>query len=265
VRVDCQRPGHSILGHNRSRHNSGNAPAHPEIARPLRYYDALVVLSATVAVCCNVLALKVTRVGPVTFGVAVVFFPIPYIVGGILTEVYGFRRARRGIWLSFGAMLLAALMSWVVLAVPPAPGDYSHQIDGHYQAVFGTTPRIFLASLFAFLVGDFLNSAVLARWKAIDGGRAVWKRVLVSAAVGQAVDSLLFYPLAFAGVWPWELIGTILATHYGLKVGIELAALPVTCKLAALLKRAEGPGSDDRQTTFNSFGFASGAPGTREA
>ena len=137
----------------------------------LRYYDALTVLATTVAVCTNMLALKVTRIGPLTFGAAVVFFPITYILGDVLTEVYGFQRARRAIWMSFGAMLFAAMMSWTVLAMPAAPERL--EIQRHYEAVFGSTPRIFAASLLAFLVGDFLNSIVLARRKVIDQGRNV--------------------------------------------------------------------------------------------
>src|SRR5262249_42281243 len=114
----------------------------------LRYYDALTVLAATVAVCTNMLALKVTRIGPLTFGAAVVFFPITYILGDVLIEVYGFQRARRVIWLSFGAMLFAAVMSWIVLAMPAAPEKL--EIQRHYEVVFSSTPRIFAASLLAF-------------------------------------------------------------------------------------------------------------------
>ncbi|MHB1424288.1 MAG: queuosine precursor transporter [Gemmataceae bacterium] len=224
-------------------------------SRQFRFYDILMVLSATVAVCCNMLALKVTQVGPLTFGAAVVFFPITYILGDVLTEVYGFRRARRVIWVSFGAMLFTAFMSWVVLTLPPAPGDYPVAIDQHYQAVFGITPRIFVASLIAFLVGDYLNSVVLARRKVIDRGRSFWKRAIFSTVVGQAADTVLFYPLAFAGVWSWDLIGTIMATHYTLKVGIEVIGLPVTYRVAAFLKRAEGVDVYDRDTSFNPFGL----------
>jgi uncharacterized integral membrane protein (TIGR00697 family) len=224
-----------------------------------RCYDALTVLSATVAVCCNMLALKVTQIGPLTFGAAVVFFPMTYILGNVFTEVYGFRHARRVIWISFGAMLCAASMSWVVLALPSAAGDWPRETDGHYQAVFGTTPRIFLASLLAFLVGDFLNAVVLAKRKVVDAGRAFWKRAVLSTVVGQAADSLLFYPLAFAGVWPWELIGTILATHYCLKVAIEVVGLPLTYQATALLKRVEGVDHYDQGTGFNPFALDVGS------
>jgi uncharacterized integral membrane protein (TIGR00697 family) len=220
----------------------------------LRYYDALTVLAATVAVCTNMLALKVARIGPLTFGAAVVFFPITYILGDVLTEVYGFRRARRVIWLSFGAMLFAAVMSWAVLAMPTAPERIETQ--RHYEAVFSSTPRIFVASLLAFLVGDFLNSIILAKRKVIDQGRAFWKRAILSTVVGQAADSLIFYPLAFAGTWSWPLIWTIMATHYSLKVGIEVLGVPFSSRLVTFLKHAEGVDHYDRAADFNPFGLS---------
>ena len=220
----------------------------------LRYFDMLTVLAATVAVCTNMLALKVTRIGPITFGGAVVFFPITYILGDVLTEVYGFQRARRVIWLSFGAMLFAAVMSWAVLAMPAAPEKL--EMQQHYEAVFSSTPRIFAASLLAFLVGDFLNSIILARRKVLDQGRAYWKRAILSTVVGQAADSLLFYPLAFAGIWSWKLVWTIMLTHYSLKVGIEVAGVPFSYRLVTFLKRVEGVDYYDRTTDFNPFGLS---------
>src|SRR6478735_3092728 len=206
----------------------------PEDRLELRYYDVLTVLAATTAVCVNMLALKVTRIFGVTFGGAVVFFPITYILGDVLTEVYGFRRARRVIWLSFAAQLFAAVMSWAVLAMPPAPERLA--IHEHYLAVFSATPRIFAASLLAFLVGDFVNSIIMARRKVIDHGRAYWKRAILSTVAGQAADSLLFYPLAFAGTWEWPLIGKIMATHYTLKVAIEVLGVPLSYRVVVFLK-----------------------------
>ena len=234
--------------------DSEAATTHAAEPVTLRYYDVLTVLAATVAVCTNMLALKVTRIGPLTFGAAVVFFPITYVLGDVLTEVYGFRRARRVIWLSFGAMLFAAVMSWAVLAMPPAPGKL--EIDQHYQIVFGSTPRIFVASLLAFLVGDFLNSIVLARRKVLDHGRAFWKRAILSTVVGQAADSLIFYPLAFAAIWSWDLILRIMVTHYTVKVGIEVLGVPFSYRLVTFLKRAEGIDYYDRKTEFNPFGLS---------
>jgi uncharacterized integral membrane protein (TIGR00697 family) len=238
--------------------NDSNQLDDPRLPREdrleLRYYDILSVLAATVAVCTNMLVLKVARIGPFTFGGAVVFFPITYILGDVLTEVYGFRRARRVIWLSFGAQLYAAAMSWAVLHMPPDPGKL--EIQRHYEAVFSATPRVFAASLLAFLVGDFVNSIIMARRKVIDQGRAFWKRAILSTVVGQAADSLLFYPLAFAGIWSWPLIGTIMVTHYTLKVGIEVLGVPLSYRAVVFLKRAEGVDHYDIATDFNPFGLS---------
>lgn len=231
-----------------------------------RYFDVLCVLSATVAVCCNMLALKVANVGELTFGAEVVFFPVTYVLGDVLTEVYGFQRARRAIWLSFGAMLFAAFMSWTVLVMPVAEGDFARETQRNYESVFGITPRIFVASLVAFLMGDFLNSIVLAKCKVADHGRAFWKRAILSTVVGQAVDSLLFYPLAFAGVWTGNLIVEIMATHYVLKIGIEVVGLPISYSAVAFLKRIEGLDHYDRATRFNPFGLSIENPArTRES
>src|SRR6476619_1900573 len=141
----------------RERHPLEDFSSSREDMPPLRYYDILTVLATTVAVCTNMLVLKVTRIGPFTFGAAVVFFPITYVLGDVLTEVYGFKRARRVIWLSFGAMLFAAVMSWVVLTMPVAPNEpvtsnnakapSNSDIQQYYEIVFSSTPRIFAASL----------------------------------------------------------------------------------------------------------------------
>ena len=171
----------------------------------------------------------------------------------MLTEVYGFRRARRVIWLSFGAQLYAAAMSWAVLAMPPDPGKL--EIQRHYEAVFSATPRVFAASLLAFLVGDFVNSIIMARRKVIDQGRAYWKRAILSTVFGQLADSLIFYPLAFAGIWSWDLIAHIGVTHYLLKVTIEVLGVPFSYWLCMALKRAEGVDYFDSGTAFNPFGL----------
>ncbi|HEX3600130.1 MAG TPA: queuosine precursor transporter [Lacipirellulaceae bacterium] len=237
-------------------HASGSNDAR-KLEPAFRYYDILSVVAATVAVCTNMLVLKVAHIetpwGPLTFGGAVVFFPITYILGDVLTEVYGFRRARRVIWLSFGAQLYAAAMSWAVLAMPPDPNRL--EIQHHYEAVFSATPRIFIVSLLAFLVGDFVNSIIMARRKVIDQGRAYWKRAILSTVFGQLADSLIFYPLAFAGIWSWDLIAHIGVTHYLLKVAIEILGVPLSYWLCTALKRAEGVDYYDTATEFNPFGL----------
>ena len=227
-----------------------------ELAEPriFRYYDVLMVISATVAVCSNLLALKVVSIGLLTFGGSVVFFPISYILGDVLTEVYGFKRARRVIWVAFGAMVFAAFMTWVVLMMPSAADGGSQAMSDHFQAVFSTTPRIIFASLLGFLVGDFVNTIVLAVLKVKDQGRQFWKRAVASTVIGQAADSIVFYPLAFAGTWSWDLLWTILITHYIIKVTLEVVLLPVTYRVVKYLKRTEGIDHYDTHTKFTPFG-----------
>lgn len=221
------------------------------------YYDMLCVLAATVAVCTNMLVLKIARLetpfGTIIFGGAVVFFPVTYILGDVLTEVYGFRRARRVIWLSFAAQLYAAAVSWCVLTMPVDPTPKNIATQNHYEAVFTVAPRIFAASLLAFVVGDFVNSIILARRKVIDKGRAYWKRAILSTVCGQFVDSLIFYPLAFSGIWSWDQIVHIGITHYSLKVAIEILGVPFSYWLCVALKRAEGVDYFDTTTAFNPF------------
>jgi queuosine precursor transporter len=229
-----------------------------------RFYDILAVVAATVAVCTNMLVLKIARIetpfGTLIFGGAVVFFPVTYILGDVLTEVYGFRRARRVIWLSFGAQLYAAAMSWAVLAMPVDWEPKNVVMQRHYEAVFTVAPRIFAASLLAFLVGDFINSIILARRKVIDQGRAYWKRAILSTVCGQLADSLIFYPLAFSGIWSWNQIVHIGVTHYSLKVAIEILGVPFSYWLCVALKRAEGVDYFDTATDFNPFGIDVGKP-----
>lgn len=226
---------------------------HREDRLNLRYYDTLMVLAVTTAVCVNMLVLKITRIGPFSFSGAVVFFPITYILSDVLTEVYGFRRARRVIWMSFAAQLYAATMSWIVLNMPPSPDRM--EIQHHFEAVFGAVPRVFAASLLAFLVGDFVNSIILARRKVIDQGRRFWKRAILSTVAGQAADSIIFYPLAFAGRWSWNEIFTIMVTQYTLKVLIEVLGVPLITQIVVFLKRAEGVDHYDVDTKFNPFGL----------
>jgi uncharacterized integral membrane protein (TIGR00697 family) len=166
-------------------------------ARPLRYYDFFMAAFVTILLLSNLIgAAKLSTVGGFTFGAGILFFPLGYVIGDVLTEVYGYARARRCVWAGFGAMLFMALMSWVVVALPPADGWPDQKA---YEAVFGSTWRIVFASLVAFWAGEFANSFVLARMKILTQGKHLWTRTIGSTVVGQGVDSLLFYPLAFWG------------------------------------------------------------------
>jgi uncharacterized integral membrane protein (TIGR00697 family) len=221
--------------------------------RPYRYYDLVMAAFVTVLLCANVIgAAKRAQLFGYTFGAGVVFFPISYVFGDILTEVYGYARARKVVWAGFGALFFAAFMSFAVLAFPPA-ADWPHQEA--YQTVFGNTPRIALASLVAYFCGEFCNSYVLAKMKLMTQGRWLWARTIGSTIVGEGVDSLVFYPLAFLGApgWTTQQVLSVLVSNYVLKVGWEAAMTPFTYRVVNLLKRAEHEDYFDRDTRFTPF------------
>jgi uncharacterized integral membrane protein (TIGR00697 family) len=221
--------------------------------RVYRYYDLVMAAFVTVLICANVIgAAKRCQIGGFTFSAGVLFFPISYIFGDVLTEVYGYSRARKVVWAGFGALAFASFMSWAILQFPPAP-DWPHQAA--YETVFGGTPRIVLASLIAYFSGEFCNSYVLAKMKLVTGGRLLWTRTIGSTIVGEAVDSLIFYPLAFLGAPGWT-TGQMLAVlmgNYLLKVGWEVVMTPFTYRMVNFLKRAEGEDYFDRDTDFTPF------------
>lgn len=225
-----------------------------EPARPLRvyrYYDLVMAAFVTVLLCANLIgASKVATLFGFTFGAGVLFFPISYVFGDILTEVYGYARARKVVWAGFGAMIFASFMSFTVLRFPPAPG-WPHQAA--FETVFGGTPRIVLASLVAYFCGEFCNSFVLAKLKLRTEGRLLWTRTIGSTIVGEAVDSLIFYPLAFLGVWSNELVVRVLIGNYLLKVGWEIVITPLTYRIVNFLKHAEREDYFDRTTDFTPF------------
>jgi len=222
--------------------------------RSYRYYDLVMSSFVTVLLCANLIgASKVCRVFGFTFGAGVLFFPLSYIWGDVLTEVYGYARARKVVWAGFAALAFAALMSWCVLAFPPAPG-WEHQAA--YETVFGGTPRIAAASLVAYFCGEFCNSYVLAKMKLFMSGRSLWMRTIGSTIVGEAVDSLIFYPLAFAGTWSAAQVLAVMQGNYLLKVGWEVVMTPVTYRIVGFLKRAENEDYYDRDTDFTPFSLS---------
>ncbi len=226
--------------------------------RQYRYYEFVMAAFVTVLVCSNLIGpakiaqVSLPLIGPVSFGAGVLFFPISYVFGDILTEVYGFARSRRVIWAGFGALGFASFMSSVVVALPPAP---FWQNQGAYEIAFGSTWRIALASLLAFWCGEFVNSYVLAKMKIWTQGRWLWTRTIGSTIFGEGVDSLLFYPMAFyaGGLIPDERLPAIMLVQFLTKVGVEVLFTPVTYKIVAALKRAEHEDYYDRHTDFNPF------------
>lgn len=223
-------------------------------ARTYRYYDLLMAAFVVVLLCANLIgAGKVAMIGGFAFGAGVMFFPISYLFNDILTEVYGYARARKVVWAGFTAMIFASLMGWVVTAMPPAP-TWPHQAA--FETVFGQVPRIVAASLVAFWAGELVNSFVLAKMKVAMAGKHLWARLIGSTAVGEAVDSLIFYPVAFLGVWPVELVITVMLTNYALKVLWEVAATPFTYRIVAWLKRKENEDHYDRDTNFTPFSLS---------
>ena len=223
----------------------------PESHRTYKYYDLVMAAFVTVLLCANLIgASKVATLFGFTFGAGVLFFPISYIFGDVLTEVYGYARSRRVVWAGFGALVFAAVMSLVILAFPPAP-IWPHQEA--FETVFGNTWRIALASMFAYLCGEFCNSFVLAKMKIHTAGRFLWMRTIGSTIVGEAVDSLIFYPLAFAGVWPRKQVIAVMMSNYALKVGWEVVNTPITYRVVNFLKRVEHEDYFDRDTNFTPF------------
>jgi uncharacterized integral membrane protein (TIGR00697 family) len=226
--------------------------------RPMRYFDFTMAAFVAILLLSNVIgAGKVAKVnlpliGDWPFGAGILFFPLGYLLGDILTEVYGYARARRCVWAGFGAMLFMALMSWVVVTLPPAPGWTG---QAAYEQVFGQVPRIVLASVTAFWFGEFANSFVLARMKVWTGGKKLWTRTIGSTVVGQAVDSIVFYPLAFLGASGWSpaLVLKVMVTNWALKVSWEVILTPLTYAVVGFLKRAEGVDVFDTKTNFTPF------------
>ena len=231
------------------------APVVPQ--RVYRYYDLIMAAFVCVLLCANLIG--VTKVAQVTlfgtafaFGAGNLFFPLSYLAGDILTEVYGYARSRRVVWAGFGALLFASVMSFVVVSLPPAAGDW---FPGQVviEKAFGSTWRIAGASLIGYFCGEFMNSFTLAKLKIRTQGKQLWMRTIGSTIVGEAVDTLVFYPLAFYGAWPDELLLRVMMANYCLKVGWEVVATPITYKVVNALKRAEREDFFDTETNFTPF------------
>jgi len=223
--------------------------------RVYRYYDLIMAAFVCVLLCANLIGVsKVTEVTlfgkTFAFGAGNLFFPLSYLFGDILTEVYGYARSRKVVWAGFSALLFASFMSWVVVHMPPAKGWEGQAV---IEAAFGSTWRIALASLVGYFCGEFANSFTLAKLKILTAGRKLWTRTIGSTVVGELCDTLVFYPLAFYGTWSNELLISVMIANYLLKVSWEVAITPVTYRVVGALKRAEAEDYYDTDTNFTPF------------
>jgi uncharacterized integral membrane protein (TIGR00697 family) len=225
--------------------------------RQYRYYDFVMAAYVCVLLCSNLIGpakettIHLPLIGGVTFLAGVLFFPISYIFGDILTEVYGYGRDRRVVWAGFAALAFASIMAAVVVHLPSSERSLADQPA--VETIFGNTPRIVVASISAFLCGTFLNSYVLAKMKIWTRGRWLWTRIVGSTLCGELVDSMIFYTVAFLGRMPWPHLVAVMFTQYVLKSGWEIVATPLTYRVVAFLKRAENEDYYDIGTNFTPF------------
>ncbi|MCY0389653.1 queuosine precursor transporter [Robbsia sp. Bb-Pol-6] len=229
-------------------------------ARPsYRYYDLILAAFVVVLLLSNLIGagkvaiVRLPWLGEVSYSAGVLFFPISYFFGDVLTEVYGYAYDRRAVWAGFAALLFAAAMSAVVVALPAARDPYMTGYQDHLLAVFGNTPRIVLGSILAFWAGSLSNAVVLAKLKIWSAGRHLWFRAIASTAVGEAIDSTLFYMLAFYAIWPTAQILHVALVQYLVKTAWEIVATPLTYWIVGRLKRAERRDHYDRGTDFTPF------------
>lgn len=223
-----------------------------------RYFDFVLVAFVVVLLLSNVIGAEkrsfvtLPGIGAWPFGAGILFFPISYLIDDVMTEVYGYARARRAIWTGFSALAFMALMEWTVVHLPVAPGWTG---QAAYERVFGSGWRIILASMTAFFVGDFVESVTMAKLKIWSEGRNLWLRFWGSTFVGEGIDSLIFYPIAFYGMadWPLNSLVEVMISQFVLKVGWELLLTPVTYAVVGWLKRKEGVDVYDIGTNFTPF------------
>jgi queuosine precursor transporter len=221
-----------------------------------RWLPAITAIFVTSLVVSNIIAVKLVSVGPLFLPAAILIFPISYIFGDILTEVYGYAKARRVIWIGFGCNLLAVSVFYLSIELPPAPfwkaGAFETVASQQaYQAIFGSTPRILVASFLAYLAGEFLNSFVLAKMKISTRGRHLWMRTIGSTVVGQFADSGVFILLAFYGTVPPDALFVMAGSQWLVKSAYETLVTPLTYLAVNFLKRAEREDFYDRKTNFN--------------
>lgn len=227
----------------------------PATPRDSKYYDLIMAAFVCVLLCANLIGVsKATQVSlfgtTLVFGAGNLFFPISYLFGDVLTEVYGYARARRVVWAGFCALAFASLMSFVIVNLPPADNWEGQET---IRAAFGSTWRTAGSSLVGYFCGEMANSYTLAKLKVKTEGSMLWLRTIGSTVVGEACDTLVFYPLAFYGVWPDDVLIQVMAANYVIKVSWEVAVTPLTYRIVAALKRVEGEDFYDTDTNFTPF------------
>lgn len=219
--------------------------------RQYKYFDWIMVSFVTLLLCTNLIgAAKVVEIAGFSFGGTLIFFPLTYLFGDVLTEVYGYKYSRKVIWAGFLAMGFATFVTWLIVVLPPAPG-WENQRE--VEIVFKATPRLALASMLAYFCGEFVNSYVVAKLKIWTQGAFLWVRLFLSTVFGEAVDSVIIFPVAFYGIWSTELLLKVMFTSYVFKVLWELLAMPLTYPLVRFLKRVENEDYYDYQTNFSPF------------
>lgn len=237
------------------------ATANAPTRRPgFLYYDLLVGGMVAVLLCSNLIgpakvgAIDLPLLGLLSFGAGNLFFPISYIFGDVLTEVYGYARARRAIWAGFAGLAFASFMTWAILTIPASSSEpFNATLQPALEIVFGNTWRIVLASMLAYWLGDFANSFVMAKMKLWTRGRWLWTRTIGSTMVGQGIDSVTFYPIAFAGIWEGQTILKVILFNWAMKVSVEVVFTPLTYAAVGFLKRREGIDTYDSTTHFTPF------------
>jgi hypothetical protein len=226
-----------------------------------RYFPLVTALFVTTLIISNIIAVKIVQIGPLFLPAAVILFPVAYIFGDVLTEVYGYGRARQVIWTGFFCNLIAVVAIWIGGLLPAAPFwtagvyDSPQAAQQAYQAILGFTPRLLVASFIAYLAGEFLNAFVLAKLKIKTQGRFLWLRTITSTLVGQGVDSLIFISIAFYGIFSPADLRTAILSQWTFKVAYEILATPLTYLVVGWLKRHEEVDFYDRDTNFNPVKF----------
>ncbi|OGN91059.1 MAG: transporter [Chloroflexi bacterium RBG_13_48_17] len=211
-------------------------------------FVVVVALFITCLITANIIVVKQISIGGIILPAAIIIFPLSYIIGDILTEVYGYQQARRVIWLGFLCNLVVVLAIWVSGKLPSAS---VFEAQTAYERILGNTPRFLVASFLAYLVGEFTNSFVLARMKMLTKGRWLWTRTIGSTLMGQGIDTVVFLTIAFLGVLPLSVLGIMILSHWLVKSVYEVIATPLTYVVVGYLKRKEGIDAYDYGIDFN--------------